>query len=99
MTAATGIETVNSLGNISSFVGPYRVGLMTDLSGSVKWGLVTIVAVMVLGALVIMGLGDAPASGGLLCSLQREAEGPARASATMSCAQPQPRVIPEPPCP
>lgn len=61
VTAAAGIATVNSLGNISGFVGPYWVGAMTDLFGSAQWGLVTIGAVMVLGAVVVSVLGDAPA--------------------------------------
>ena len=60
VTAAAGIATVNSLGNISGFVGPYWVGLMTDLFGSAQWGLVTIGAVMVIGSVVVIVLGDAP---------------------------------------
>ncbi len=42
VTAAAGIGTVNSLGNVSGFVGPYWVGAMTGLFGSAQWGLVTI---------------------------------------------------------
>lgn len=60
VTAAAGIATVNSLGNISGFVGPYWVGLMTDVFGSAQWGLVTIGAVMVLGSVIVIVLGDAP---------------------------------------
>ncbi len=60
VTAAAGIATVNSLGNVSGFVGPYWVGAMTDLFGSAQWGLVTIGVVMVLGAVVVSVLGDAP---------------------------------------
>ncbi|CAN5421092.1 hypothetical protein BH24ACT9_BH24ACT9_16780 [soil metagenome] len=60
VTAAAGIATVNSLGNVSGFVGPYWVGAMTDLFGSAQWGLVTIGLVMVLGAVVVSVLGDAP---------------------------------------
>ena len=60
VTAAAGIATVNSLGNVSGFVGPYWVGAMTDLFGSAQWGLVTIGLVMVLGSVVVSVLGDAP---------------------------------------
>jgi len=59
VTAAAGIATVNSLGNISGFVGPYWVGLMTDVFGSAQWGLMTIGAVMVMGSAVVIALGDA----------------------------------------
>lgn len=60
VTAAAGIATVNSLGNVSGFVGPYWVGAMTDLFGSAQWGLVTIGVVMVLGSVLVSVLGDAP---------------------------------------
>ncbi|MGI8720718.1 MAG: MFS transporter [Geodermatophilaceae bacterium] len=60
VTAAAGIATVNSLGNVSGFVGPYWVGAMTDLFGSAQWGLVTIGVVMVLGSIVVSILGDTP---------------------------------------
>jgi ACS family tartrate transporter-like MFS transporter len=52
---AGGIGMVNSIGNVSGFLGPYWVGWMTTLFGSSKWGLVTIGAVMIAGA-VLSGL-------------------------------------------
>jgi MFS family permease len=52
---AGGIGMVNSIGNLSGFLGPYWVGWMTSLFGSSKWGLVTIGVVMVAGA-VLSGL-------------------------------------------
>jgi MFS family permease len=52
---AGGIGVVNSIGNLSGFLGPYWVGWMTDLFGSAKWGLVTIGLVMIAGA-VLSGL-------------------------------------------
>jgi MFS family permease len=47
---AVGIGVINSIGNLSGFLGPYWVGWMTDLFGSSRWGLVTIGLVMVAGA-------------------------------------------------
>jgi ACS family tartrate transporter-like MFS transporter len=47
---AAGIGVINSIGNLSGFLGPYWVGWMTDLFGSATWGLVTIGLVMVAGA-------------------------------------------------
>ncbi|GAA1667641.1 MFS transporter [Fodinicola feengrottensis] len=58
--AAAGIATVNTIGNLSGFLGPYWVGWMTDLFGSAKWGLVTIGLVMVVGALGAFALGNRP---------------------------------------
>lgn len=52
---AGGIGMVNSIGNLSGFLGPYWVGWMTSLFGSGKWGLVTIGLVMIAGA-VLSGL-------------------------------------------
>lgn len=64
VTAAAGIATINSLGNVSGFVGPYWVGLMTDLFGEAQWGLVTIGAVMVIGAFVVIRVGDSARGAG-----------------------------------
>jgi len=53
---AAGIGVVNSIGNVSGFLGPYWVGWMTDLFGSSQWGLVTIGLVMVAGAVLVSRL-------------------------------------------
>jgi MFS-type transporter involved in bile tolerance (Atg22 family) len=53
---AAGIGVVNSIGNVSGFLGPYWVGWMTDLFGSSQWGLVTIGVVMVAGAVLVSRL-------------------------------------------
>jgi D-galactonate transporter len=58
--AAAGIATVNTIGNLSGFVGPYWVGWLTDLFGSSQWGLVSIGVVMVVGALGAFALGNKP---------------------------------------
>jgi MFS family permease len=52
--AAAGIAVVNSFGNLAGFVGPYWVGWMTDLFGDARWGLISIGAVMLTGAAVVM---------------------------------------------
>lgn len=62
--AAVGIAVVNAIGNLSGFAGPYWVGLLTDVFGEAKWGLVSIGAVMVLGAVVVLTMGAARASRG-----------------------------------
>ena len=61
---AAGIGVVNSIGNLSGFLGPYWVGWMTALFGSGKWGLVTIGAVMVAGGVLAAVLGPGSARGG-----------------------------------
>jgi len=38
-TAAAGIALINSLGNLSGFVGPYAIGAIKDLTGSFSGGL------------------------------------------------------------
>ena len=53
---AAGIGVINSIGNLSGFLGPYWVGWMTDVFGSAKWGLVTIGLVMVAGAALVSRL-------------------------------------------
>jgi nitrate/nitrite transporter NarK len=53
---AAGIGVINSIGNLSGFLGPYWVGWMTDLFGSSQWGLVTIGVVMVAGAVLVSRL-------------------------------------------
>jgi ACS family tartrate transporter-like MFS transporter len=50
--AAVGIALVNSIGNLGGFVGPYLVGLIEDATGSTDGGLITLAAVLVLGALL-----------------------------------------------
>jgi len=58
--AAVGIAVINAIGNLSGFAGPYWVGWLTGLFGEAKWGLVSIGVVMIIGALVVLRLGNAP---------------------------------------
>lgn len=56
--AAAGIAVINSIGNLAGFAGPYWVGWLTDELGEAKWGLVSIGAVMLLGAIAVYKLAD-----------------------------------------
>lgn len=55
--AAAGIATINAIGNLAGFAGPYWVGWLTGRLGEAKWGLVSIGAVMIIGALLVLRLG------------------------------------------
>lgn len=55
--AATGIATINSVGNIGGFVGPYMVGYLKDLTGSYAGGLYFTGATLVVSAVLIVLLG------------------------------------------
>jgi D-galactonate transporter len=59
--AAAGIATINSIGNLAGFVGPYWVGWITETLGAQQWALVSIGVVMVVGAVGMLLLGNAPA--------------------------------------
>ncbi|MEJ7755350.1 MAG: MFS transporter [Nocardioidaceae bacterium] len=56
--AAAGIATVNAIGNLAGFAGPYWVGWLTDQLGEAKWGLVSIGVVMIVGAGLVLRLGS-----------------------------------------
>ncbi len=66
--AAGGIATVNALGNLAGFFGPYAMGYMKDLTGSFDSGLWMLSAAGVVGMIVVLALphdgrlGDAPAA-------------------------------------
>jgi MFS transporter, ACS family, tartrate transporter len=59
--AAAGIALVNSIGNLGGFVGPYLVGVMKDATGSTDGGLVTLAAVLALGAVLATRAAHDPA--------------------------------------
>jgi MFS transporter, ACS family, tartrate transporter len=59
--AAAGIALVNSIGNLGGFVGPYLVGLMKDATGSTDGGLVTLAAILALGAVLATRAAHDPA--------------------------------------
>ena len=48
--AAGGIALVNSIGNVGGFVGPYLMGWVRDATGGFTAGLLTLAAILVVGA-------------------------------------------------
>ena len=51
--AASGIALINSIGNISGFVGPFAIGFFKNKTGSMYWGLVFVGASMLLSAVLL----------------------------------------------
>ena len=54
--AAGGIALVNSIGNCGGFVGPYVMGWIREASGGFTAGLLTLAAILVLGAVIVLRL-------------------------------------------
>jgi ACS family tartrate transporter-like MFS transporter len=55
--AAGGIALVNSIGNVGGFVGPYLMGwIRVAAGGSFNAGLLTLAAILVLGAVIVLRL-------------------------------------------
>jgi ACS family tartrate transporter-like MFS transporter len=54
--AAGGIALVNSIGNVGGFVGPYLMGWIRDATGGFTAGLLTLAAILVLGAVIVLRL-------------------------------------------
>jgi ACS family tartrate transporter-like MFS transporter len=54
--AAGGIALVNSIGNVGGFVGPYVMGWIREATGGFTAGLLTLAAILVLGALIVLRL-------------------------------------------
>ena len=52
--AAGGIALINSLGNLSGWVGPSIVGWLEDLTGKTSTGLYVVAGLEVLGAVLIL---------------------------------------------
>ncbi|GHH48550.1 MFS transporter [[Pseudomonas] boreopolis] len=50
--AATGIATINSIGNLGGFVGPSVIGYILEKTGSYRWGLIFVGSLLVVSALV-----------------------------------------------
>ncbi len=59
--AAGGIAIVNSIGNIGGFAGPFLIGWVRDTTGSFEGGLLTLAAVLVIGAGIALSLPASPA--------------------------------------
>jgi MFS transporter, ACS family, tartrate transporter len=54
--AAGGIALVNSIGNVGGFVGPYLMGWIRQQTGGFTAGLLTLAAILVLGAVIVLRL-------------------------------------------
>ena len=52
-TAATGFALITSVGNLSGFVAPYLVGVVTDASGSTASGMYALAAAAVVGTAMV----------------------------------------------
>jgi ACS family tartrate transporter-like MFS transporter len=54
--AAGGIALINSIGNLAGFAGPYVMGRVKDLTGSYSGGLLSLSAVGLLAAIIVLVL-------------------------------------------
>jgi D-galactonate transporter len=54
--AAAGIAIINSVGNLSGFVGPYAIGWLKDLTGTIEPGVLVIALFQGLGAAGVIAL-------------------------------------------
>jgi len=52
--AAAGIATINSIGNLGGFVGPFMIGVIKEHTGSFTWGLYFVAALLVLSSLTVL---------------------------------------------
>ncbi|RJO68430.1 MFS transporter [Nocardia panacis] len=55
--AASGIGLINSVSNISGFVGPYFTGFIADATGSFTYALLAIAIIMAAGLVVLLTVG------------------------------------------
>ena len=55
--AAAGIALINSLGNLSGFVGPYLTGWLQELTGDFRAGMLVVAGFMVLAGVVVLVVG------------------------------------------
>jgi ACS family tartrate transporter-like MFS transporter len=57
--AAVGIATINAIGNLGGFVGPWVIGWIKDRTGSFTGGLIFVAALLVLSAILTLVLARA----------------------------------------
>ncbi|MDQ0376369.1 MFS transporter [Amycolatopsis thermophila] len=55
--AASGIALINSVSNVSGFVGPYFTGAIASATGSFTWALLAIAIIMTAGLAVLLSVG------------------------------------------
>ena len=54
--AATGIATINSIGNLGGFAGPFIIGWLKDQTGGYRAGLLSVAATLVFSAALVLVL-------------------------------------------
>ena len=54
--AAAGIALINSLGAVAGFVAPYTIGIVRDVTGSFRGGLLFLALLLFAGAYIAIGL-------------------------------------------
>jgi ACS family tartrate transporter-like MFS transporter len=54
--------TINSIGNLGGFAGPYVIGFLTDKTGSYAAGILYLMATGLFGGLLVLSLGRAGAT-------------------------------------
>jgi ACS family tartrate transporter-like MFS transporter len=54
--AAASIALINATGNLGGFVGPYAIGLLSDLTGTYSAGVFYLVGLGLLGGLLVLSL-------------------------------------------
>lgn len=52
--AATGIALINSIGNLSGFLGPWMIGWLVDRTGSTDAGVYALAGVMAIGSVLVL---------------------------------------------
>jgi ACS family tartrate transporter-like MFS transporter len=57
--AAVGIATINSIGNLGGFVGPWAIGWIKDQTGSFTGGLIFVAGLLVLSAVLTLAVARA----------------------------------------
>jgi ACS family tartrate transporter-like MFS transporter len=58
--AAGGIALVNSIGNLGGFFGPSIVGWIREATGGFTAGLLTLAAILVVGAVIVLSVRTMP---------------------------------------
>ncbi len=61
--ASGGIALINSVGNLGGFVGPYIVGIIKDLTGVFKYGLIVLAAILLIGCVLTLFMKHHPGEG------------------------------------
>ncbi|MDQ6595814.1 MFS transporter [Bacillus salipaludis] len=53
-TAAVAIASINSIGNLGGFVGPYAIGIIKGMTGDTKSGLLFLSALLLISFLMVL---------------------------------------------